>query len=73
MVAVDVLNASCETQRTSFKDDTDRIAYLKEKLSASDLVLEEPNLETEQLVSFATCSYQTWSSRTVVYAQLDAG
>lgn len=43
MVAVNVLNASCETQHTGFKDDTDRIAYLKEKLSASDLVLEEPN------------------------------
>lgn len=73
MVAVDVLNASCETQHTGFKDDTDRIAYLKEKLSASDLVLEEPNLETGQLVSFATCSYQTWNSMTVVYAQLDSG
>lgn len=73
VVAVDVLNASCETQHTGFKEDTDRITYLKEKLSASDLVLEEPNLETGQLVSFATCSYQTWNSRTVVSAQLDSG
>ena len=71
VVTVDVLDASCETQRTSFKDDADRISHLKEKLSSSDLVLEEPDLENGQIVSFATCSYQTWNSRTIIYAEAE--
>lgn len=72
MVAVDVLNTSFKIQRTCIKDYADRITYLKEKLSASDLVFEEPDMVSGQLVSFATCSYQTWDSRTIVYAQCDA-
>lgn len=39
---------------------------------AAALVFEEPDLESGQLAFFATCSYQTWNSRTIVYAQCDA-
>lgn len=38
---------------------------------AAALVFEEPDLESGQIVSFATCSYQTWNSRTIVYVQCD--
>lgn len=72
MVAVDVLNTSFKIQRTCIKDDADRIAYLKKNLSATDPVFEEPDLESGQIVSFATCSYQTWNTRTIVFAQCDA-
>ena len=38
-----------------------------ERIAESDLILCDPG-EAEQLFAFTTCSYQTWNSRTTVYA-----
>lgn len=61
-VAVDVVNASTETLVI------DQGGNLDEYASASDLVLDEVSAE-DRLFAFATCSYQTRNSRTIVYAQ----
>ena len=61
-VAADVVNASTETLVI------DQGGNLEEYASAADLVLEEASAE-ERLFAFATCSYQTRNSRTIVYAQ----
>ena len=59
--AIDVVNASCESlvidQEADFKDLVDE----------ADLVLINP-AEGDQFFAFATCSYQTSNSRTVVFA-----
>lgn len=60
-IAVDVVNAS----RERLKMDQDVVAA--ERITGSDLILKKPDEEV-QLFAFATCSYQTWNSRTVVYA-----
>ena len=60
-IAVDVVNAS----RESLVIDQDLDP--SDHVVGSDLILEEPG-ETKQLFAFTTCSYQTWNSRTVVYA-----
>lgn len=62
-VAVDVVNASRETLVI------DQKASFTERVSASDLPIREPD-EKGQLFAFATCSYQTFNSRTVVFASL---
>ena len=66
--AVDVVNASSEGKRTDFADAADLDAYLGDKLSRCEVVLEEP-ANVEQAWAFVTCSYQTSNSRTVVYAR----
>ena len=66
--AVDVVNANRETLRTSFGTDEERVAYLNGSIAKSDLVLGGDALTGEALWAFATCSYQTSNSRTVVYA-----
>ena len=66
--AVDVVNANRETLRTSFGTDEERVAYLNGSVAKSDLVLGGDALIGEALWAFATCSYQTSNSRTVVYA-----
>lgn len=60
-IAADVVNAS----RESLKIDQDLDPG--DHIAGSDLILEGP-CETEQLFAFTTCSYQTWNSRTTVYA-----
>lgn len=62
-IAVDVVNASRETLVI------DQKASFTERVSASDLPIREPD-EKGQLFAFATCSYQTFNSRTVVFASL---
>ena len=66
--AVDVVNADRETLRTSFGTDEERDAYLNDSFAKSDLVLGGDSLTGEKIWAFATCSYQTSNSRTVVYA-----
>lgn len=66
--AVDVVDASSEGKRTDFADATELDAYLGDKLSRCEVVLEEP-ADVEQAWAFVTCSYQTSNSRTVVYAK----
>ena len=66
--AVDVVDASSEGKRTDFADAAELAAYLGDKLSRCEVVLEEPS-DVEQAWAFVTCSYQTSNSRTVVYAK----
>ena len=68
VVAVDVVDADEERVRASFGSDGERVAYLNDRISSSDLVLEEADLSDAKVWAFATCSYQTSNSRTVVYA-----
>ena len=66
--AVDVVDASSEGKRTGFADAAALDAYLGDKLSRCEVVLEEPK-DVAQAWVFVTCSYQTSNSRTVVYAK----
>lgn len=63
VIAVDVVDACAETVCPSF-DDPGAIA---EWIGKSDLVLLEYD-GSSKVFAFATCSYQTANSRTVVYA-----
>ena len=64
VIAVNVVDASAETVCPSF-DDTGAIA--PQWIGKSDLVLLEYD-GSSKVFAFATCSYQTANSRTVVYA-----
>lgn len=68
VVAADVVDADDERVRVSFESDEERTTFLSERISRSDLVLEKPDLLDAKVWAFATCSYQTSNSRTVVYA-----
>lgn len=70
VVAVDVVNANRETLRASFSDDEERDAYLNDSIARSDLMLDGGAFTGEALWAFATCSYQTSNSRTVVYVPM---
>ncbi len=59
--AIDVVNASRERLVIDQEESFEKIA------GAADLQLSDP-AEAEQLFAFTTCSYQTWNSRTIVYA-----
>lgn len=61
--AVDIVNAS----RERLVIDQERA--FEKMVESADLQLSDP-AEAEQLFAFMTCSYQTWNSRTVVYALL---
>lgn len=60
-IAVDIVNASRE------KLNIDQDLAPTKRIAGSDLILDEASDES-QLFAFTTCSYQTWNSRTVVYA-----
>lgn len=60
VVAVDVVNASREKLKIP------QAAEFSERIATCDLVLQN-TIEEDKLWAFATCSYQTWNSRTVVY------
>ena len=63
VIAVDVVDASAETVCPSFNDP----GAIAEWIGKSDLVLLEYD-GSSKVFAFATCSYQTADSRTVVYA-----
>lgn len=63
VVAVDIVNADTETMCSDF-DDAEAIAR---QIAKSDIVLAEHD-GASKAFAFATCSYQTDNSRTVVYA-----
>lgn len=65
--AVDVVNANHELIRTAFNNDSERKAYLKESIENADLIFGS-GLDNAPVWAFATCSYQTRNSRTVVFA-----
>lgn len=66
--AADVVDASTEGKRTDFADAAELDAYLGDKLSRCEVILEEL-ADVAQAWDFVTCSYQTSNSRTVVYAK----
>lgn len=68
VVAVDVVNADDEQVQVTFANDEEQVTCLNDRISRSDLVLEEADLSDAKVWAFATCSYQTSNSRTVVYA-----
>lgn len=66
--AVDVVDASSEGKRTDFAGAAELDAYLGDKLSRCEVVLED-SADDAHAWAFVTCSYQTSNSRTVVYAK----
>lgn len=66
--ATDVVDADREGVRTGFGDAADLQAYLDERLGRCEVVLGRPE-GVERAWAFATCSYQTANSRTVVLAR----
>ena len=62
VVAVDVVNASREKLKMP------QVEEFNERIADCDLNLQNV-IETDRLWGFATCSYQTWNSRTVVFAK----
>ena len=65
--AVDVVDASAEGKRSGIADAAELNAYIGDKLSQCEVILDKPT-ELTQGWAFVTCSYQTSNSRTVVYA-----
>lgn len=65
--AAGVVDASSEGKRTDFADTAELDAYLGDKLSRCEVILEKP-ADVTQVWVFVTCSYQASNSRTVVYA-----
>lgn len=63
VIAIDIVNANAETMCPDF-DDAEAIAR---QIAKSDIVLAEHD-GASKVFAFATCSYQTANSRTVVYA-----
>ena len=61
VVAVDIVNASRE-KLTIPKEEVFAV-----RIASCDLILQE-TIDADRLWAFTTCSYQTWNSRTVVYA-----
>ncbi len=68
VAAIDVVNASYETLQTEFEDEGELADHVSACLAQSDVVLERQT-DVDHLYAFATCSYETWNSRTVVYAK----
>lgn len=67
---VNVLNASNESLQTEFKNQKAFTDYVSSCFDESEVVLEKPE-SIGHLYAFATCSYETWNSRTVVYAVVE--
>ena len=63
VIAVDVVDASAETVCPSFAD----AEAISKQIVKSDIVFHEYDV-VSKVVAFATCSYQTANSRTIVYA-----
>lgn len=66
--AADVVDASSESKRTDFAGAVELGAYLGDKLSQCEVILED-SADVAHAWAFVTCSYQTSNSRTVVYAK----
>lgn len=66
--AADVVDASSEGKRTNFAGAAELDAYLGDKLSQCEVVLED-SADIAHAWAFVTCSYQTSNSRTVVYTK----
>lgn len=66
--AADVLDANREGVRTDFADAAELQGYVDERLERCEVVLDHPE-NVGRVWAFATCSYQTANSRTVVLAR----
>lgn len=66
--AADVLDADREGVRTDFADAAELQGYVDERLERCEVVLDHPE-DVGRVWAFATCSYQTANSRTVVLAR----
>lgn len=67
VVAVNVLNASNESLQTEFANLKAFDAYVASCFDESEVVFGQPE-SVCHLYAFVTCSYETWNSRTVIYA-----
>lgn len=69
VVAADVIDGTAAMKRTSFADQAEFGAWLENTVLGADVALSMPADGTQQVFTFATCSYNYWSDeRTVVYA-----
>ena len=66
--AADVLDANREGVRTDFAGAAELQGYIDERLERCEVVLDHPE-DVGRVWAFATCSYQTANSRTVVLAR----
>lgn len=71
VVAANVVDARSEDLGVGL-EGAELDEYMRRKLAESEVVLEEPE-RFERVVCFATCSYQTDHSRTLVYAVGEGG
>ena len=69
VVAADVIDGTAAMKRTAFSDQAEFAAWLENTVLGADVALSMPAEDTQQVFTFATCSYNYWSDeRTVVYA-----
>ncbi len=66
VLAVNILDANNESLQTEFKGKKAFDSYVTSCFDESEVVLER-SASISRLYAFATCSYETWNSRTVVY------
>ena len=71
--AADVIPGDDAVKRTDFSSDEDLMAYWQERFDASDMRLAESAVDTDQLFTFVTCSYnfRPDDERTLTYAVED--
>lgn len=72
VIAANVVNANYESLQTEFEDQKAFEEYVSSCLADSETVLVDSE-GVSHLYAFATCSYETWNSRTVVYAIEEGG
>lgn len=69
VIAADVIDGTAAMKRTSFEDGAEFGAWLENTVLGADMALSMPTEDTQQVFTFATCSYNYWSNeRTLVYA-----
>lgn len=75
VLAVDRVNANCETVRLEFDTALDHAAWLASVTAASDRNLSSAGFDfgsVENVVTLCTCSYSTWSNeRTLLYCTIE--
>lgn len=73
VLAVDVVDASRESTRVEFRDDSDRAGWLTETIAGADLDLASDGFDPSDVggvVTLCTCSYNRWGNeRTLVVCE----
>ena len=62
VIAIDIVDASHERLKIPQVDE------FGDRITSCDLILKKPT-DSARIWAFATCSYQTWNSRTIVYSK----